>query len=104
MQPTPHFSSVVFDCDSTLAAIEGIDELCRVLPPEEAAQVAALTNAAMNGDVPLAEVYDSRLSIVRPSLEDLEAVGRRYVERLVTADSGNLNLDTLKRHGFIESD
>lgn len=88
MQPAPHFASVVFDCDSTLSALEGIDELCSVLPPEQAAEVVALTHAAMNGEVPLADVYAERLAIVRPSREDLAAVGRRYVERLVpgTAD------------------
>ena len=28
----------------------------------------------------------------------------RYLERLIAADAGSLSLDTLKRHGFIESD
>ncbi|MGD8340226.1 MAG: riboflavin synthase [Gammaproteobacteria bacterium] len=28
----------------------------------------------------------------------------RYLERLIAADAGNLSLDMLKRHGFIESD
>ena len=83
MEPAPRFASVVFDCDSTLAALEGIDALCDALPPEAAARVAALTDAAMNGEVPLADVYERRLAIVRPSADDLAAVGRRYVETLV---------------------
>ena len=83
MPSEPRYASVVFDCDSTLAALEGIDALCAALPPDQAAEVAALTDAAMNGEVPLADVYERRLAIVRPSADDLEAVGRRYVETMV---------------------
>ncbi|MBT4147320.1 MAG: haloacid dehalogenase, partial [Gammaproteobacteria bacterium] len=45
------FDIIFFDCDSTLSEIEGIDELA-----ERAgcgAEMAALTNAAMNGEVSL---------------------------------------------------
>ncbi len=83
MDPRPHYEAVVFDCDSTLTAIEGIDELCGALPSEQADRVAALTRAAMNGEVPLADVYERRLAIVRPSAEALRVVGQRYVERIV---------------------
>ncbi len=79
----PHYEHVVFDCDSTLSAMEGIDELCDALPRAAAEEVQALTNAAMEGALPLEEVYERRLAIVRPSAADLEAIGRRYVERLV---------------------
>ena len=40
VDPTARYASVVFDCDSTLSDLEGIDALCDALPPEEAAQVA----------------------------------------------------------------
>ena len=79
----PRFQHVVFDCDSTLSAMEGIDELTDGLPRARADEIAALTNAAMDGTLPLEEVYEKRLAIVRPSAADLETVGSRYVERLV---------------------
>lgn len=97
MPPTPCFRSVIFDCDSTLSRLEGIDALCDALPPAEAAQVAALTEAAMNGEMALADVYERRLAIVRPSADDLRAVGRRYVETLVAG--AREVVTTLREHG-----
>jgi phosphoserine phosphatase len=73
------FVSVVFDCDSTLAAIEGIDELAG----DRAGQIRALTEAAMQGRVPLEEVYGRRLEIIQPTRAMLATVGRAYVEGLV---------------------
>ncbi len=75
----PRFGSVVFDCDSTLSAIEGIDELAG----EHHAEIQALTDAAMRGQVPLQDVYGRRLEIVRPGRERVERLGRRYIEALV---------------------
>lgn len=75
----PRFSTVVFDCDSTLSAVEGIDELAG---PHRAA-IAALTDAAMRGELLLEEVYGRRLALVRPSRDRLAALGDLYVERLV---------------------
>ncbi|HYH80250.1 MAG TPA: HAD-IB family phosphatase [Longimicrobium sp.] len=82
MQPLPRrgFATVVFDCDSTLVAIEGIDELAR---GGHADAIRALTDAAMAGEVALEDVYARRLDIIRPTREQVEAVGRRYVETLV---------------------
>lgn len=73
------FASVVFDCDSTLVAVEGIDELAEGMREE----VRALTDAAMDGRVPLEEVYGRRLALIRPSRARVEALGRSYVEALV---------------------
>lgn len=75
----PRFSTVVFDCDSTLSAIEGIDELAG----PHRAEIAELTDAAMRGELPLEEVYGRRLALVRPSRDRLAALGALYVERLV---------------------
>jgi phosphoserine phosphatase len=75
----PSFRTVLFDCDSTLSAIEGIDELavhCRE-------DVAELTDAAMRGLIPLEQVYGRRLLLVRPTRADVDALGRQYVARLV---------------------
>ena len=37
----------------------------------------------MNGEIPLDQVYQRRLEIVRPTRADVDALGRQYVECLV---------------------
>ena len=73
------FASVVFDCDSTLVAVEGIDELSGPFRD----QIQALTEAAMEGTVPLEEVYGRRLELIRPTRARVDEVGREYVRTLV---------------------
>jgi phosphoserine phosphatase len=73
------FSTIIFDCDSTLSAVEGIDELAQA----ERAEVAKLTEAAMRGELALEDVYGKRLRIIRPTKQRVEALGRLYVERVV---------------------
>jgi phosphoserine phosphatase len=75
---SPKYRFVFFDVDSTLVTIEGIDELAA-----GNAEIVALTNAAMNGELPLEQVYAKRLEIIRPSLRDVETLGRRYINSLV---------------------
>jgi phosphoserine phosphatase len=79
MRRLKRVGTVVFDCDSTLSAIEGIDELAG----DHAAEIAALTAAAMRGAVPLEAVYGRRLELVRPSRARLERLAALYEERLV---------------------
>lgn len=71
---------IAFDCDSTLSAIEGIDELGRSRGPTVFAEVEAMTHAAMNGQLAVEAVFGRRLEIIRPRREDAEAVGKQYVE------------------------
>jgi phosphoserine phosphatase len=70
------YAVALFDCDSTLSAIEGIDEL----PADDDCQqqVAALTEAAMDGETPLEDVYGQRLSILSPTKTDIGKVKTRY--------------------------
>lgn len=72
-------NTVVFDCDSTLSAVEGIDTLAR----SHAEQIEQLTDAAMRGDVPLEKVYGRRLELVRPNRRQLAALATHYIEELV---------------------
>lgn len=71
---------IIFDCDSTLSAIEGIDELGRVRGPEVFALVEAMTHDAMNGKLPVEAVFGERLRVIRPRALDVAAVGRQYIE------------------------
>ncbi|CAN5693967.1 phosphoserine phosphatase [soil metagenome] len=70
---------VVFDCDSTLTAVEGIDELAA----EQRSAVEELTYAAMRGELPLEAVYGRRLGMIRPDRAQVDALGERYIEALV---------------------
>ncbi|HUP49146.1 MAG TPA: HAD-IB family phosphatase [Thermoanaerobaculia bacterium] len=72
------FRLVFFDVDSTLAAIEGIDELAGGDP-----EIARLTAAAMDGEIPLDQVYGKRLEIIRPTESQVERLAERYRRSLV---------------------
>lgn len=75
----PPYATVVFDCDSTLSEIEGIDELGAA----HRERIAALTERAMSGELKLEDVYKLRLELVKPSRERVERLGREYVERML---------------------
>jgi phosphoserine phosphatase len=76
-------SSVYFDCDSTLTSIEGIDELVADAEPPLRARIATLTERAMAGELPLADVYAERLRLLAPRADQLDRVGELYVQRVV---------------------
>jgi phosphoserine phosphatase len=96
------FDVVVFDCDSTLAAVEGIDELARWLG--RAAEVEALTAQAMNGEVPLEAVYSRRLELLQPTREQLRRLGQLYRDNTVPGAREVVEaLQALRRTVFIVS-
>jgi len=73
---------ILFDCDSTLSAIEGVDELGRARGPEVFRRVETMTNDAMNGKIPVEAVFGKRLEIIQPCQADVAAVGRQYIETI----------------------
>ncbi|MGQ0602823.1 MAG: HAD-IB family phosphatase [Anaerolineales bacterium] len=75
------FDLIFFDCDSTLCTIEGIDELARWAG--QTAQVAALTDQAMNGDMPLEAVYSRRLELLNPTREQLQRLSQLYQQSVI---------------------
>ncbi len=76
-----NFDIFCFDCDSTLSKIEGIDELARRVGLGE--EMSMLTDAAMNGDVLLEEVYEQRLSLIRPDQQSIDWLAGLYIEQIV---------------------
>jgi len=72
------YRHVFFDVDSTLVTIEGIDILAGGNP-----EIVRLTEAAMNGELSVEEVYARRLEIIRPSRADIDALAKRYLASLV---------------------
>ena len=77
----PIANIVIFDCDSTLSTIEGIDELGRMTGHEY--DVAMLTKRAMEGDIPLETVYGHRLVTANPNQEQVRAIANLYRETVV---------------------
>ena len=71
----------LFDCDSTLSTIEGIDELSGDLVKKS--EVSQLTSQAMNGLIAFEHVVGRRLDVIRPSLNDLTRVGHHYIKTVV---------------------
>ena len=89
-----NYRFLFFDVDSTLVTIEGIDVLASGNP-----EIARLTEAAMNGEVPLEEVYARRLAIIRPTRAAVDALAQRYLESLV--DGAEAVIATLQRGGAV---
>jgi phosphoserine phosphatase len=78
----PRFASVVLDVDSTVSGIEGIDWLARRRGGEVANSIVRLTGDAMRGAIPLEEVYGRRLSLVRPTRAEIDALADAYISAI----------------------
>ncbi|MEQ8763174.1 MAG: HAD-IB family phosphatase [Planctomycetota bacterium] len=71
-------SLIAFDCDSTLAALEGVDEIASRLADE----VARITALGMKGEITFLESLERRLDLLRPSRQKIEGLAHRYVEAM----------------------
>ena len=76
------FNTICFDCDSTLSTIEGIDELAKRAGLGD--EMAALTDAAMNGTVSLEAVYGQRLALIKPNKDSIDWLSELYIAEQVT--------------------
>lgn len=77
------FDVVCFDFDSTVSKIEGIDELGRFVGLLD--EMAVLTNAAMNGELALEEVYGKRLELIKPTKAQISQLADLYIAEKVDA-------------------
>jgi phosphoserine phosphatase len=75
------FEIICFDCDSTLSKIEGIDECAKRIGL--GAEMAKLTEAAMNGELPLEAVYQKRLELIRPDQQAVSEIADLYIAQMV---------------------
>ena len=92
------YKSVVFDVDSTLSGIEGIDWLASLRGPEMQSWSSSLTERAMQGELPIEAVYGERMKAVKPSAREIEALGREYVDRI--APGAKKTLAELRENGI----
>lgn len=74
--------SLVLDVDSTVSGIEGIDWLAAKRGEAVSHKVAELTTRAMQGGVPLEQVYGPRLAEIRPRRDEVDALSRAYVDAI----------------------
>lgn len=88
-----------FDCDSTLSTIEGIDELARARGDDVFQRVVDLTHAAMNGEVPISDVFFKRMEMIRPDKALCESIAQRYIETMVPGALEFIN--ALKADGWL---
>lgn len=89
------YQTIIFDCDSTLTRIEGIDELARLKGLD--AHIAAMTRRAMDGELPLEEVYQVRLDMLTPTRAELKSVAQRYITECVP--DARETIAMLRAHG-----
>ena len=85
---------VFFDVDSTLVTIEGIDVLAG-----GNAEIAKLTDAAMNGEIPLDKVYAKRLEMIRPTREQVDQLAATYIRSIV--DGAQTTIAALQQAGVV---
>jgi phosphoserine phosphatase len=90
------FGLVVMDMDSTLITIECIDEIADMqgLKP----QVAAITEAAMRGEIDFSQSLRRRVALLEGL--DEHALQRVYDERLKLSPGAEMMLVKLKEHGI----
>ncbi len=78
-QQRPRFAAVVFDADSTLASIEGVDWLGARRGDNLGRIVENLTTRAMAGELPLDHVYTLRLNAIRPTRAEIALLSDAYI-------------------------
>jgi len=86
----------VFDFDSTLVDFETLDLLAEV-SGADAAEIAAITNRAMTGEIDFGEALRQRMALLRANGDHVEKVYRQAVGRLTPSVARN-------REFFAEND
>lgn len=95
----PQTKLLLLDCDSTLSAIEGIDELARLRGESTFQAVERMTRDAMEGGATMETVFARRLELIRPRRAEVEAVGAMYVDRV--EPSAKAALDAARSAGWL---
>lgn len=90
------YKLIAFDMDSTLITIECIDELADFAGKKNA--VAAVTEAAMRGDIDYRESLKRRLSLLAGL--DARVLARVYAERVLLSEGARTLLDAAQAAGL----
>jgi phosphoserine phosphatase len=90
------FRLLVMDMDSTLITIETIDELADFVGLKR--EVAAITEAAMRGEIEYDESLRRRVTVLKGL--DVDALQRVYAERVRLSPGAEKLLSTVQRQGI----
>lgn len=94
--------AVVFDCDSTLSKVEGIDELARLNGHGE--KVLEMTHQAMSHTGVNNSLYSQRLDLVKPTQEQMKILGDLYYQHRTPGAEATIKfLSDLGKKVFIMS-
>lgn len=77
----PPYKHIFFDCDSTLTTVEGIDVLADLAG--KGIRIGILTDAAMNGDLALEDIYAKRLKALKPTRGQVVKIRQIYKQNMV---------------------
>lgn len=75
------FSQIIFDLDSTLVKLEGLDWLAERAGKGD--ELRSLTLKSMNGELDFHRAMVVKMLAISPSYQDLVELGRKYCESLV---------------------
>ena len=75
------FKNIVFDFDSTLVKIEGLDEIARC--QGKLADIEQITNAGMDGALPFSKSLRTRFDQLAPNIKDIDFLIDAYERALV---------------------
>ena len=95
----PDKKIIIFDCDSTLSSIEGIDELARAAGDDVSQKIAQMTSEAMEGKIPIESVFAKRLEIIQPSRDAVGKTGELYIQ--MVEPNAKQVIATLKQQGWM---
>lgn len=93
-----HDKIIIFDCDSTLSSIEGVDELARAAGEEATQEIEKMTESAMEGKITLESIFAKRLEIIQPTASNVSEVGQLYIDTV--EPSAKQVITTLKNQGW----
>lgn len=93
----PRYKSVVLDVDSTLCGIEGIDWLAALRGPDIANRVAYQTSVAMQGEIPIQDLYGNRMKLVSPTRDEIKSLTDAY--RVALAPGAKDAIDSWRAAG-----
>lgn len=74
------FDSVVFDVDSTLVKIEGLDYIAKKKGIGN--KIQRITMNAMNGKIPMEQAMEFKMKSISPEYLDFVNMGKAYIENI----------------------
>lgn len=89
------FKNVIFDFDSTLVKIEGLDEIAR--RQGKLASIEQITKAGMDGNLSFNKSLQTRFDLLAPSISDINLLIEDYRKSLVTGAAETVA--TLQKNG-----